>query len=443
MAHGMEQHENTASFYHLDMVCRYVAGNFGNPEIGSWTNGDYIRLSSILSRHTEIQLSPSTLKRIFGKLKTTERYYPQKATRDGLAQYAGFGDWDDFVSKHPRPSRSGDAQVAENPGPPTKLPQPRAPRISWWPALILMAGACAIFGWQWLKKMKPVHIRPAGAQLICSNPVGDNPHSAVFRLQLPDNFKGDKDRFVIAFGDGERDKPIRPGAVLTHYYEKPGRFYATLKYDSRPVDTVPVYLKTEGWTATASSLNDTTRVYPLETPEFGTGGMYTTPAALFASGIDTLHTFFVDFVNTQEWDVTGDDVELTARLTTSRLRPGIRCSQVMITLYGEASGHEMLLLKPGCVSWAHLVFSEKQTNGSQDDLSPVGTDLSGGGTVHLRIQKQHVELTVNDKPLYNITYEQPVGKLYGIRISFAGIGSIQHVMLKRPDGEVVFEDGVR
>ena len=35
---------------------------------------------------TSVQISPNTLKRIFGKLKTHERYYPQKATRDALVQ---------------------------------------------------------------------------------------------------------------------------------------------------------------------------------------------------------------------------------------------------------------------------------------------------------------------------------------------------------------------
>lgn len=440
MAIGMEQHENKESFYHLDMVCRYVAGNFGNPEIGSWTNGDYLRLSGILSRHTEIQLSPSTLKRIFGKLKTTDRYYPQKATRDGLAQYAGFAGWDEFVEKHPRPAKSGDGG-SEVQGPPTKLPQPRAPKISWWPALILMAGACAIFGWQWIKHINHPATRSAGVHLVCSNPVGDNPHSAVFRLEMPEKFKGDSGKFHIVFGDGERDRPIRPGAVLTHYYEKPGRFYATLHYDSRVIDTVPVYLKTNGWTATANTITDTTRVYPLETPVFGPGGMAVTSPEVFASGIDTLHTFFVDFINTQEWDVSGDDFDLSANLTTSRLRPGIRCSQVTITLYGEKSRHELLLIKPGCVSWAYLKFSEKEIEGSGADLSPVGTDLTSGGIVHLKVAGKHAWLTINGKPLYDIAYQQPLGKLYGIRISFAGIGSVQHVVLKKPDGSVVFENG--
>lgn len=114
---------------------------------------------------------------------------------------------------------------------------------------------------------------------------------------------------------------------------------------------------------------------------------------------------------------------------------------MIITVYGENARHEMLLLKPGCVSWAHLAFSEKYIRGSDEDLSPAGTDLTSGGKVHLLVKDKHACLTVNDRPLFDVAYHQPIGKLYGIRISFAGIGSVRSVSLKKPDGSVVFAEG--
>src|SRR3990170_5575358 len=115
-----EQYENKQSFYHLEICCRYVGEKYGKPLISTWTNGDYIRLSSILSHKTNVQISPSTLKRIFGKLKTTERYYPQKATRDALADFAGFTDWETFIQKHPRPVKQQEKKEE-----PPVLPKPK------------------------------------------------------------------------------------------------------------------------------------------------------------------------------------------------------------------------------------------------------------------------------------------------------------------------------
>ena len=76
--------ESKHAFYHLEICCRYVGEKYGRPNIAEWTNIDYIKLGGVLSRQTDVQISPNTLKRIFGKLKTPERYFPQKATRDTL-----------------------------------------------------------------------------------------------------------------------------------------------------------------------------------------------------------------------------------------------------------------------------------------------------------------------------------------------------------------------
>ncbi|MCF0074364.1 hypothetical protein LZD49_28025 [Dyadobacter sp. CY261] len=94
----MENGQDKASVLdHLDHCCQLVSEKYGKPDAVHWTNSDFIRLSSILYRQTQVQISPNTLKRIFGKIKTDARYYPQKATRDSLARYAGFADWDTFT----------------------------------------------------------------------------------------------------------------------------------------------------------------------------------------------------------------------------------------------------------------------------------------------------------------------------------------------------------
>ena len=94
----MENGQDKASALDLlDHCCQRVADTYGKPDSSEWTNSDFIRLCSILYKKTHVQISPNTLKRIFGKIKTDARYYPQKATRDALAQYVGFADWDKFT----------------------------------------------------------------------------------------------------------------------------------------------------------------------------------------------------------------------------------------------------------------------------------------------------------------------------------------------------------
>lgn len=433
-----EQYGSKQSFYHLEVCCRLVGEKIGNPGFGSWTNRDYIRLSSILSRETDVQISPSTLKRIFGKLKTSERYFPQKATRDALARFSGFKDWDVLVSKYPKPAVIEELGVPQQAGnsPNTIEPAPVSPsrkaRQKHVAVYILLGLAVALFLlWMLIGGSNSEAVNFGGVKLICPNPEGENPHSASFRIELPKNFNGDSSNFTVHFGDGRREKRIGPSQLVTHYYEAPGRFHAVLKYGDETVDTVALYLKTTDWTATSFMERDTTRVYPINSNWFlEKGRLRVNTVDLQRAGVDTNKTFFVSFINSKPLGINGDNFELQTNVTTSEVRPGVRCSQVTLEVFGERTNHEVMLIKPGCVSWAYLRFSELHKDGGTEDLSALGTDLTSGGDIRLNVLNKVVRLFINNKLAYQSAYEVPLKKLYGVKISFSGIGSVNSLHLR-------------
>ena len=467
MKAGNGQYEIKESFYHLEISCRYIAEKFGKPVIADWTNGDYIRLSSILLHATSVQISPNTLKRIFGKLKTPERYYPQKATRDALVQYIGFKDWEGFVITHPKPDKLVKEQpvidtagVAANDE--TKVQSEKAPslqtegisvpqktalepgtgndkyrkqsgtlktRVLIYGATAILALALVFVGYQVLKPASITTIK--GVNFTCKNPEGRNPHSAVFKLQIPEFFSGDLSKFTVSFGDGRPDKPIRNSVVITHYYEIPGRYYATLKYDETTIDTIPIYLRTDGWTATATVERDSVRVYPVSRDSlFLNHYLSASSVALRHAGVDTNKTFYVNFVNTQPTKINGDNFELTCKINTSPERAGVRCSQLMTIVYGEKAFHKLFFLKPGCEAFSNLTFSEFHRSGHEDDLNFLGADLSSGGELIMRVQNKNVSIRLNGTEIYTASYTYPLGKIYGLKIAFAGVGKIHDVTLK-------------
>lgn len=443
------QHESKESFYHLEICCRLVGEKYGRPAIAEWTNGDYIKLSSILSHKTGTQISPNTLKRIFGKLKTPERYYPQKATRDALARYAGFDDWEKFQLLHPRPARleekesvkqsQSDSSLQTAPA----LQSPKKNSRKWWWLVLPLPGILAVvIWWRQSRPVVPNDIAPGDAVFTCNNPEGGNPHSAVFKLTLAENFTGNTDGFTISFGDGKTPRKILPGVLLTHYYEIPGRYFARLLYNEKAIDTTTIYLRSNGWTATATMDRDTIRVYPVTNGSlFSNHHMTVDTRQLYHAGIDTNKTFYVDFVNTRPTDIDGDNFELTAQVITSSPRAGVRCSQVNATVYGTHAIHDFRVIKPGCTTFTNLQFSEIYKAGAADDLSMLGIDLTHGGSIALRVINKRAKVLVNGKEVYSIGYQQPLGKISGIRIGFAGIGTINNVQLKDLTTGEVFNDG--
>ncbi|WP_276481502.1 hypothetical protein [Paraflavitalea pollutisoli] len=443
-------HTNKDVFHYLEACCWLVAGRYDHKPVASWSNLDYMKLSGVIYRQTNVQISASTLKRVFGKFRTGERYYPQQATRDALARFTGFADWEAFVRYQDEQPRT-----AHSPEPSSNLievhpvseatAQPASSRSARrWLVLVGLALVALVSGWFLLPTKKAEQLPDLrGVQLLCSNPTGKAPHSAIFSLQVPREFKGPLDQFTMVFDDGKRKLPFTGGKLL-HYYEIPGRYYAVLQYDGKPVDTAVVYLATNNWEVVTEMERDTMRVYPvaaLHTPS--PEGLGVTTQALQQSGIDTNHTFYVHFSRMQPFDIDGDNFELTARVRTSVDRPGVRCSQVKMELYGDRSKHRVLFLKPGCISWSNLRLSDVEMDGSRDDLSFLGADLSTGGVIRLRIEKKKAQLWLDSQSVYTGGYTFPLQRLYGLRISFAGIGYIDSVGIRDLASGGVYQEALR
>lgn len=432
----MENGQDKASTLDLlDHCCQLVANTYGKPDSMEWTNSDFIRLSNILYKKTQVQISPNTLKRIFGKIKTDARYYPQKATRDALAQYVGFADWDKFID---RQAGQPPVRMIQRPDiqpvilPPVDLPAPQLRTGKSSARKILLAAFAliiiAIAGWRgfllWQNKEVAV-------TLFCKNPDGDNPHSAVFVLRNFDHVSQLTNDYTIEYGDGDKAQLNAKDSVYSHYYEVPGRYFAVLKKDGIAVDTVPVFLHTSGWSATANMMYDTTRVYPIEAPGLFTNEYNSISAREIArAGVDTNRTFFVDFVNTHLTGIDGDNFELLVDVKASPPRPGVRCSQVRLTIYGDSSNHMVDIMKPGCVHWSKLQFSELRKDGRSEGPNFLGADLTAGGTIEMKVVNRRATLLINGKEAYKNTYQKALRHIYGLDIMFAGIGTVRSVRLK-------------
>lgn len=428
----MENHsahsENTSFFQQLDICCQKIAELIGDKQISEWTNGDYINLSRILSKKTRIRLSESTLKRIFGKSKTSERYYPQKATRDALAQFIGYKDWNEFEFRD-----TGKTEIYI----PKIKPREYTPNIqqknrATWLVFSIFLGISFILTLLVLKPAKKADPGMQEAKLVCVNPEGDTPHSAIFRLEQGKNRKDSLHHFSIDFRDGRSKRKNFTNHMLNHYYEVPGRYYPLLFYKKNVMDTAYVYLQTKGWSATGSNLYDTTRVYPVSRPANINTKL---PIGLsikevFRAGVDTSRTFFISFSNVKPTHISADNFELSVAVRTSADRPGVRCSQVDITVYGETDQHHFGIIKPACTVWTSYQFSENVKHGSDYDLRDFGHDFSRGGILNLNVKNKKVTLSIDGKPVYRTSYNRPIGNVMGVELSFAGIGEFENFQVK-------------
>ncbi len=415
-------------FQRLDLCCQKVAEKMGDGNISGWTNSDYIRLSRMLQRETKVHLSENTLKRIFGKVKTSERYHPQKATRDALAQFAGYRDWYEFELLHPtvKENNQGENGIKNK----SKGPSPISGQKKWYYAtsILLIIGTFAYLSATYFRSEG---IAVTNVKLVCVNPEGLSPHSAIFKLDIKGDLPDSLSNFTIDFMDQNLEKANFNNSLINHYYEIPGRYYPVLSYKGKPLDTGFVYLQTKGWTATITVPNDTTRVYPVSDQKLAQNKILETSAMdVLNAGVDTSRTFFVNFTNVRPTSISADNFEVSAFIKGSENRPGVRCSQADIVIYGETDKHHLGIIKPECVAWTYYKFSENIKDGEKSDLRALGHDLRQGSEVRLVVKNRSVKLLINSKVIFTTSYKGSIGKIMGIRIMLAGIGRIEKVMLK-------------
>lgn len=412
------QTEKSDFFKSLDVCCQQIALKVGKEDILTWKNSDYIKLSTLLYRETKITISENTLKRIFGKLKTSTRYYPQKATRDALAQFIGHRDWYEFEllqNSQLTPQYTHQHTKSQKL---TKSNFKKKKRL----AFYITTGVVVISAITFLIFFKNRN-ELVGAQLLCLNPEGKTPHSAIFKLETDGMLEDDLANFSISFADGRSKRTAFKDSLLNHYYDNPGRYFPVLYHRDRSIDTAIVYLKSEGWSAIASMQTDTLRVYPiLSNKVLNLNSPTISLMDVYRSGVDTTKTFFLEYANIKPSAIKADNLAFHMSVETSRNRPGVRCSQVDIVIYGEYGYHNFTITKPECVAWSHCKFSDNIREGGKDDLRQLGHDLSKGGILKLRILNKNVQLFINDKLTMKTSYRKPIGKLMGVKIIFAGVG---------------------
>ncbi|KIA95197.1 hypothetical protein OC25_07730 [Pedobacter kyungheensis] len=406
---------NQSAFEALDLCCQKIIEKMGDKPIEDWRLSDYNALSSKLGSQTKVYLSINTLKRLFGQLKTPQRYFPQKATRDALAQFIGYRDWHEFELVN----AVGKGTVTET----VTIPEPQLPLkkkkangrvMALILSLIVVSVAISIYFLFW----KNNGLDAQRAELVCENPFGSVPHTAVFKLKST----GDSDRqYHIDFMDEATTAEISGRKEVAKFFRNPGVVYATLLAGNKPIDTVAVYMQTKGWVA--NSGNDTSTAFPIAgLKPLNPKNISVSKKQLDSAGLATNKPFLVGYSNIKPSGISGDNFSFKCRVFAEQSRPGTQCVETTIIILGEKHRHLLTLNRQNCVAFSEYKFSEKRVIGSEQFLGALAFDPVNGGDIEIRVVNKHVSLILNQKKVLEVSYNKTIGKVMGIKILFSGIG---------------------
>jgi hypothetical protein len=255
------------------------------------------------------------------------------------------------------------------------------------------------------------------------------PNTVVFSFDIH-NVNARNFYFQQTWNDRTRVQIPSTSSNYTSIYYYPGYHTAKLFAGHNIIAEQKVHITTKGWEGMAFA--ESTLTIPLYLNDSIEDGMMYFPVNTFESlkpGI-TKGDYWVRFYNVSEFDsISADNMEITTKLKNDIEHGGLTCQDARFYIWGE---HKMMIIpfcNPGCVANIDLAVSDIFIPGKNNDLSPLGINLSDWQTIHLTTENNYLNIKTNSTA-YKASYTKPLGKLMGIMVEFKGSGAVDSVVVK-------------
>jgi hypothetical protein len=417
----------------LETCKRTIETRLGWGSTELWTNQDYEKLSLRILDETGVHLSAATLKRIWGKLRYDSK--PSTTTLDTLAKFAGHGSWRQFgLHVLGAQALALETPVTEKPSDYHFFKKSLVFAVM---GLILVAGALVFYGFMRATTPNKRPVDRSKFEFSSKKVVSEGvPNSVIFDYDASVAGEGDKVVIQQSWDPRLRTRVSKNDHQHTSIYYHPGFFHAKLLVNDKVVREHALFIKTKGWLPMLD-------VKPV--PVYMELGHVRAGGALSLSpdkvkemnvGLQPLPPW-VAYYYVNEFDLQSDSMIFEARIRNDYREGAAACQHTEVHVLFEGFALIVPLSAKGCVSDLNFL----DMDGKKKDLSALGVDFSEWVTVRAEMHQSFGELFVNDARAFRFALQMPHAKVVGMQFRFQGTGSVDHVRLSRPGGDVAFEEG--
>lgn len=432
--------------------CRkLIEQRLGWEDPANWQNQDYEILSERIFEQTQVSLSVSTLKRVWGKVRYDNM--PNPTTLNTLAAFAGYENWRDFKVKNP---------VAEDPvTPPPAGPEKDAPAENRLPSeqvdaqtaqtnkngfrkyLVTGAGLLIILSGLLLVYWKDPRGKEAGSPAsfsFSSQPLAKGiPNSVIFNYDA--SAAGEDSVFIQQSWDPKRRISVpKDKHEYTAIYYRPGFFKAKLVIGNRVVKEHDLLIPSPGW-LTLVEQEPIPVYFPAEAA--AGNGILSLPLRRIKDKNIPLQPEapVITYYHVRDMDgLKNDNFTLETEVKSNFNQGSAICRYAQIVIICENDAIIIPLSIPGCVADLNLLTPGLMVKGSETDLSGFGCDLQEWVSISCEARNKNIRIRVNGKKAFEGTFPNAPARIVGIRYHFQGSGSVNSVRFSGPDGQTVFSD---
>ncbi|MDF1694963.1 MAG: hypothetical protein P1U56_03990 [Saprospiraceae bacterium] len=378
----------------------------------NWHNEVFIELSDIIQEQTHVLLSPTTLKRIWGRIDYKSK--PSINTLNTLAQFVGYTNWRDFKNKE---MDTDDVEIKH------RINFPIA-KVLFFSLFLISIIASIVIGMGATGKNSP-NYSFTNVEFTSRPIVSGLPNSVIFDFDL-DGILSDSIFIQQSWDETKRIKidPQQTQATGQYYY--PGYFRAKLLFDGEISKEHDLFIKSEGWIGTIDYdpipkyfENESIDSTYIRLPEYGIGEIAQSDSPLVSS----FH--FVDELG----EIEGDNFILESTFRTIYNDKWAVCSTTKVVILGTEGAMVIPFSIPGCISEINLMLNDYYLSGKKNDLSAFGIDLSNNQDFKIEVLDKKVKIFINNEVIFEGQYNSSVGQIVGLRYRFLGAGEVSDIQL--------------
>ena len=388
--------------------------NWGNS--ASWQTTDFEKLSQKILDETNIMLSTSTLKRIWGKVKYESS--PNRATLDALVQFLGHGNWLEFMNADVE-----ETQIAKHDSS-QKLGQKGGTTKRKW--LIAVSLLSLIIFLMFSLFQKPDNTLQFKNVNFSVKSVGTGlPRTVIFNYDA-NNSNADSVFIQLSW---DRTKRFRVDKHLHEYsttYYYPGYYRAKLILNDSIVKEQDVFIETEGWVKIIN--HDPVPIYLPNNRDHSMGLNSEEFQALNIDIDKNVPVFSITKVQ-KDFGIMGNNFEFEAEIQNTSQKSNAVCQHTRILLMGINGVIGVPFCKLGCVGEIGLMLGMHYIDGKTHDLSGFGVDFSQPIQFKCHVANQKISFLVDNTEVYSSDFSYDIGKIVGIQIEFSGTGEVTDVSL--------------
>jgi hypothetical protein len=402
--------------YYLDQCLERIEVIFDRGASGNWTTYDFEKLSDAIYDRTQVRLSITTLKRIWGKLKYTSA--PTLTTLNALAQFAGYTDWRDCIQNLTRPNVPEPGMVVQ--------PPPR----KWKRTIIGLTGAVIIATgiYFFFVSAKRHHVPYTTDQFeFSANKMITEgvPNSVIFHYSAPHERDVKPDSlFIVQTWDISRKTLVSADKhehSAIYYY--PGYFNTKLIADGQIVKTHDLWITSGGWLCLLET--QPVPVY-FKKEQYLKNNIVEVNEAMLAPYRGSSVSPRVRFFNQRDMGDLMDDNFIFETTVKNNFDDGTNaCHYTQILIQCKNDVMIIPLAAKPCVGDLKLSFGGAHAESKSADLSGFGCDLTQWTSLRVETVNKTATIYVNNIKAYTLTFPNKPTGIVGVQYRFNGAAAVK------------------